>query len=194
MTSLRNIFFGLSLFFVSVYLPVMSLSYTNSWSYELNCHFHERCDRMGMERVERYADNLTAFFRHQQPLQGSWTEKERSHLKEVRDLYDLILPLFGLALALVIVLGRKANRARTAAVNLAVVVVLLVALPWFKPFWQQIFHAALFDNLMWKNYPTDVSWYITPRLYFRNAAIYIVSWGLLINLAVYFQARRQSKT
>ena len=193
MHTLRNWLFGTLLLFVSLYLPVMSLAYTGSWSYTLNCTFHERCQMKGMEHVERYSDNLTGFFRHQQTLKGTWTQKERYHLAEVRAIYDWLLPAFGLALVIIFITGCHINREKVAIANMAILVLSLLVLPWFGLFWGEGFHGLLFDNLAWKNTTEEVSWYITPRIYFRNAMIYIVAWALLINLAVYAQARRRRR-
>ena len=187
----RNWLFGTLLLFVSLYLPVMSLVYSGSWSYTLNCTFHQRCEMKGMKHIERYADNLTGFFRHQNTLKGTWTQKERYHLAQVRGIYDWLLPVLGLALVIIFITGRRANREKAAIVNTAVLSLPLLVLPWFGVFWKEGFHGILFDNLAWKNTTEEVSWYLTPRIYFRNAMIYIVCWALLINLAVYAQSQRR---
>ncbi len=54
----------------------------------------------------------------------------------------------------------------------------------FGYFWRHVFHEILFSNELWYTNRNDITWYITPRVMFRNAVIALVLGGVAINLTV----------
>lgn len=178
----------LGLFYLSLYLPLTALVYLPGW-YELNCHWHPRCEILGAGRVEQAVDELTRYFRHQGELVHGWSQKERRHLAEVRPIYDgLFLGAFLAAAALV--LGwEPRHAARTALWAAAGVAALALVLPFFAAFWTQLFHALLFDNELWRNDRGDLSWYFMPREFFKYSAILLISAAVAINLILAWALR-----
>ena len=187
---LRPFVLGASLLFLSLYLPLAGMIYLPFW-YQLNCHWHGRCERLGEQRTERSITNLTAFFSPREAFHERWSEKEKAHLGEVRDIYDA-LALLALLAALALALSfDRARIARPALINVCVIAALLLVLPVFEYFWRHVFHGALFDNELWKTNRRDITWYLTPRTLFRNAVMALVGAGMAINLAVWWLARER---
>jgi uncharacterized membrane protein len=184
----RGLILWLALFVVTVYPPLAVLIYTTP-AYEFNCQWHDRCEQLEIMPFDQAVTNLAAFMRHEDTLQGGWSDKEQAHLAEVRTIFDGLLVAFLVALALVIALGRRPILRRASLANLAVVLATLAVLPFFKYFWAEIFHPLLFDNDLWRNNRGDVSWYLMPRVYFRHALIGIVTGAVLLNVALWIGLR-----
>lgn len=179
---LRAAAFTVSLLLLSAYLPLSGMIYTESW-YRLHCDWYERCLLLG-DLAERSIVNLTGFFLHREPLHGSWSVKESQHLTEVRGIYDALAGVALLALA-GLAFGLRSARPRGAAlVNIAAILSLLLVLPVFGFFWKHVFHELLFSNELWRTDRNDITWYLTPRVMFRNAVIVLVGGGVAINLCV----------
>lgn len=183
----RRTLLFISLCYLTLYLPLAWMIYAPHW-YQINCNFHERCQRLGQPHAERAIDELTQYFRHQGVLVTRWTAKEKQHLAEVRRLYDALL-LFGFLAVLTLALVAERNRLGSyALLNIVLLLALLAVVPFFKTFWRDIFHPLLFDNQLWKNTQHDVSYYIMPRLLFRNSVILLVVVAVLENLAIWASA------
>ncbi|MDH3713470.1 MAG: DUF1461 domain-containing protein [Gammaproteobacteria bacterium] len=174
--------FTVSLLLLSVYLPLAGMIYTESW-YRLHCDWYDRCLVLG-ELAERSIANLTNFFLHREALHGRWSHKESLHLAEVRGIYDVLAGIAVLA-ALGLAYGYRGARLRRASlINIAVIVSLLLLLPAFGYFWRHVFHELMFSNELWRTDRNDITWYITPRVMFRNAIVALVIGGAAVNLAV----------
>ncbi len=182
-----------SLLYLSIYLPLATMVYVPTW-YQLNCAWHPRCELIGMPTAERGIAELTAFFLHRGELVTRWTEKERSHLTEVRQIYDRMFFLAWLGL-IVLVLTYRTDRARVAAlINLCLILSLLLVLPVFKPFWQDILHPLLFDNDNWRNTKAELSYYLMPRRFFLHSTAALILAAGAGNLLVLLMSRRLSRT
>ena len=171
-------------------LAIASLAYTGSWSFTLNCALHDSCVGVHPDFVRLHGDNLSAFYRHQAPLTGAWTGKEVQHLSEVRDMLDRLVWVLLAGMALLAWLWQPQSVRRAASMNLLLLLLGLSLLPFFAFFWAQVFHPLLFDNLLWKNSPLDASWFVMPRVYFRNATAYTLILTLLANVGVLVASRR----
>ena len=98
---LKRIFLFIALFYLTVYLPFAFTVYLPFW-YKINCRWHPRCEEIGYERASTGIHELTTFFRHQGNLVSiSWTNKEKLHLTQVRDITD---KLFFLAIIAFVIL------------------------------------------------------------------------------------------
>jgi len=179
---LRASVFTVSLLLLSVYLPLTGMVYSESW-YRLNCKWSERCLVLG-QLAERSIDNLTDYFLHIEVLHDRWSEKERLHLAEVRGIYDVLAGAALLAVLGLVFGYRAVNLRRAALVNIAVILSLLLLLPAFGYFWRHVFHELVFSNELWRTDRNDITWYITPRVMFRNATVALIIGGVAINLAV----------
>jgi uncharacterized membrane protein len=179
----RGTLLFVSLLYVTVYIPLTLMIYLEPW-YFANCHWHPRCERLGMENVEVAVQELTRFFRHQGELVTRWTPKEQFHLLEVRNIYDgMFLALFPALAMLIWAFDRRLVR-RFAWANIAIVCTCVVVLPFFRDFWNEVFHPLLFDNELWRTDPRDISWYVTPRVFFLHSTIALIIVISAINLAL----------
>lgn len=179
-----------ALFYLTFYLPLAAVTYTSPW-HKWNCHVHERCEILGLERSYLSIDQLRAYLLHRAPLEAryGWSEKERTHLAEVRVILDAVF--FGAlsAAALLALTWRPRRIARAALVNLGLLVALACILPFFKTFWREVFHPLLFDNDLWKNNRGDISWYLMPRVFFFNSSLLILGLAGLLNALVWWLHR-----
>lgn len=181
---------GLILFYLSVYPMLAMQIYSPIW-YELNCKLHDRCVILGEDKAHQATQELTQYWSHQGELGTSWTLKEKSHLAEVRPMFDALFIGFITAALLALLLFKRERLHRAALVNAIAVLSLLLILPFFKYFWVEIFHPLLFDNLNWKNNRDDVSWYLMPKPLFMLSLGTLVIWTCLVNLSVWWWTRQR---
>ncbi|MEM7293132.1 MAG: DUF1461 domain-containing protein [Pseudomonadota bacterium] len=184
---LRSLFFALQVLIVSLALPLAATVLTPSW-YLQNCEWHGRCAEITGDTAEQHIGNLRDYFLQRDDLRGFWSDKERRHLAEVRVIYQHITLVSALALvAVALCLYWQPNWVRKATVVAFVILVVLAlgGLSAFGFFWRDVLHPLLFDNRDWLTNPRDMTWYITPRVFFRNSMIVIVSGAALIMGLVY---------
>lgn len=189
MKIIKGIFLFLSLFYLTFYLPMASTFYLPYWM-KLNCEFHDRCEEIGEEESYNAISELSAFFRHQGGLDSFYTEKEKLHLEEVRGMFDNLLIA---AIASVILLALSFDRRRAsrfALINSALILLLLLVLPFFGTFWRDIFHPLLFKNNLWMNNQYDLSFYIMPRVFFKYTVALLTVVCFLINVAIWLGLRK----
>jgi hypothetical protein len=150
---------------------------------------------MGYERVDSGIKEFSRFLRHQGELTSIfWTGKEKAHLLEVRDIADnmFILSLFAfLGLLLSFHVGRISY---FALVNAIIILSLLAVLPVFGVFWRQVFHPIFFQNQLWMNTQFDFSYYIMPRLFFKNTTALLIIASSGINFLIWLCLRRIAVT
>lgn len=181
------------LLYLTIYIPLVLIVYPPYW-YELNCNWNERCDTIGYERAVQGIEDLTSFFLHRGELVSFWTNKEKLHLAEVRDIFD---NMFIIAVICVICLALTFDRARVsrfAILNSLIIVALLIVLPFFTTFWRDIFHPLLFSNKLWINNKFDLSFYIMPRQFFKYTTALLISSSVILNLAIWSLSRGTKKT
>ncbi len=190
--SLRTAFFCFALLFVTTFVAVASMAYTPYW-YSINCNWHPRCEKLGIDIAQEHIVELVGYLRHQNELTSTmWSEKERNHLAEVRVLYSQILAAFLITLAVFVYLLRDrpwAQLKRAAKINLVFLAICLCAMPWFKEFWHDVFHPLFFGNRDWFNTTKEVSYWITPQVLFNYSAIVIMVLLVLVNAGVLFALR-----
>lgn len=183
----------IALFYLTFYIPFALTAYNTSW-YKLNCHFHSRCDKVGKEIAYQGMEEVTGFLMHTGKLKKYWSDKERLHLAEVRGITDFMFVITAVFMILLLMFSRREYLRSISLINLVIISSLFLILPFFASFWRDIFHNLLFDNNYWLNTPNDLSYYVMPRKFFRiTVATILVSW-LLINLGIYFLARRKINT
>ena len=181
--------FFISVFYLSVYLPIFWVTYFPAW-YELNCKWHGRCAVSGPGYGKPHIHELVGFLRHTGRLaHPDWSPKEIVHLHEVRTMLDMMLAGAAAAAALFFLSFNRRRLGRFSLVNSMLMLASMAILPFFKPFWRQGVHGLLFDNADWITFPTDVTYHITPRAFFLNTFIFVVSASLLINLCIFLSSR-----
>jgi uncharacterized membrane protein len=183
----------ISVFYLSVYLPVFWLTYFPAW-YELNCKWHGRCDVSGPGHGQTHIRELTAFLRHTGKLaHPDWSAKEKRHLHEVRTMLDMMLAGAVCAVSLFFLTFNRRRFGHFALVNSVLLLTSAMILPFFRQFWRHAFHGLLFDNADWINFPTDVTYHITPRVFFLNSFIFVISASLIINLCCFLILRSRER-
>ncbi|MBS3758662.1 MAG: DUF1461 domain-containing protein [Desulfobacterales bacterium] len=189
----QKLLLGLCLLYLSVYIPIFGVLYFPFW-YEINCHWHDRCERFGDEKAVERIHELVAYMRHAGELSGSdWTLKERRHLEEVRRIFDHLFFAVIVAGGLLILLFRAKTVRRAGIGNIILLLCLCGILPFFGYFWRDIFHELLFGNALWKNSPHDVSYYIMPRVFFKHTMMLVIGMAIFINGSLFLGAGRLAK-
>ncbi len=188
-TRLRRVVLGVCLFYVTAWVPLAAVVYFPAW-YELSCRWNVRCEVLGEARTRGAIRELTRFFRHRGALATGWSPKERLHLTEVRAIYDKLALGAVLAAAGLLLGFERRAAARAALVNVGLVAALLVVVPVFRPFWMNVFHPLLFDNQLWRTNRFDLTWYITPVVYFKWTVVLLVGATASLNLVLWWVLRR----
>jgi uncharacterized membrane protein len=193
MKRLRKYVFAFSVLYLTLYLPIASMTYLPGW-YTLNCRFHQGCQYVGIKKAHGFIKELTDYFLHRGDLKTSWSTKEKIHLEEVRRLLDRLFIAALLFLLITFVLYDRRALSLIGLYNLCIVFSLTVVLVFFKTFWVNVFHSLLFSNDYWKNIPSDKSFYIMPREFFRNSMMAMICVSSLLNALVYFLFRQKKKS
>jgi len=160
----------------------------------MNCEWHGRCRVIGIERAESGINELAAFFRHQGELDSFLTYKEKLHLKEVRGIFDTMFFVGFLSILGIIFTYKRKLVSRFALINAAIIICLLIVLPFFGTFWHDIFHPLLFDNDLWQNNRYDLSYYIMPRVFFKYTVGLLIILCFFINIIIWLALRKKSST
>ena len=188
MNFLKHILLFLSLPCITIYIPLAAVIYTPFW-YKANCSWHPRCEDFGKTRAVRHIQELTGYLRHSGELESpAWTNKERWHLAEVRQIFDRLFFIALAAAGILIALFDRGALKTPALVNIGLMLLLCAVLPFFTIFWRDIFHGWLFDNTYWKNNPADVSYYIMPRVFFKHTMMLLIAAAGLLNAGVFLAA------
>lgn len=173
----------LSLFYITFYIPFMLVSYNSSW-YKLNCSFHDRCEIVGVTKAYKSMDQLTGFLLHNNDLTGRWTEKEKLHLNEVRDILDIMFIIAFVSVLLLCLFSNRKMIGHFSLINVVIIVIFFLILPFFAQFWRDVFHNLLFDNTYWLNTRSDLSYYITPRKFFKITVATVLSAWIVLNVLI----------
>jgi len=171
-----------SLLLVTLAIALLPLIFSVTW-YEFNCGFHDRCANLGTNGVEQRASNMARYFLHLEPLATSWDGRGRAHLADVRAIYDTLAGVTLLAAAILATsLCRDPTRLGPAGRGaLICMLASCVVIPLFGPFWEKVFHPLLFSNDLWRTRPGEVLWNLTPRVFFRNSAVALITTAALLN-------------
>ncbi|MEA3411352.1 MAG: DUF1461 domain-containing protein [Pseudomonadota bacterium] len=186
---LRQVGLFASLLYLTIWLPLAAVIYLPFW-YHASCAWNGRCAVVGEGVVSAGVAELTAYFRHQGELVTRWSAKEKKHLTEVREIYDRMFFAAIVAIIVLVVTADCRAMRRYGLFNTAIVVSLVVVLPFFKTFWMDVFHPLLFDNELWRTNPSDLTWYLTPRTYFKYTIILLIALTVLLNGLVALACRR----
>jgi uncharacterized membrane protein len=181
---------GVSLTYITIYLPVALMAYLPHW-YFLVCKLHPGCDFIGQSITKNWINELTGFFLHINQLAPGWSAKEKIHLLEVRNIFDIMGFMAIAAVILFVISFNKKNLSTAAFINMVVILSLIALLPFFKFFWIKIFHPLLFDNDLWRNKPFDRSYYLFPSVFFKYSAIFLIVVSSTINGFTWIISRKK---
>lgn len=193
MKKIKHAAFFISILYLTIYLPIFWTTYFPAW-YELNCKWNSRCGLSGPDNRRTHIRELVGFLRHAEKLEHiDWSAKEKRHLYEVRIMLDMLLAGAAAAISTFFLTFDRKRLRRFTLINSAVILCSGLILPFFKQFWRHGFHEIIFNNTDWINYPTDVTYYITPRVFFLNTFIVIIAISLIINFCGFLILRNQSQ-
>lgn len=186
----RTLLSLVGLFAFALWLPIAAITYVPGW-HANSCDWHPRCTNYGVERAQVRIEELRTFMQHRGELPATeWTDKERTHLAEVRGMLDkfAIAAFLGAA---VFFHGNARERAQTARVAMLAIGACVIVLPFFASFWREVFHPLLFSNNLWRNYPEDTSYWVMPRIYFQYTTALVIGVATLVCAALRYQALGQ---
>lgn len=189
LSRIKGVILFVSLFYLTFYVPMSLTFYAPQWM-KLNCNWQERCKIIGYDNAYRGIDELASYFRHRGGLESFWTVKEKLHLKEVRGMFDKMLIGGALALVLLICTYDRKRVPRYALINAAIILSLLLILPFFTTFWRDIFHPLLFKNNLWMNNRYDLSFYIMPRQFFKYTIALLIAISVSVNIVLWLALRK----
>ena len=192
MNGIKGLILFVSLLYLTFYIPMMFTIYLPTWM-KFNCDYHKRCEVVGIEQANEAISELSAFFRHEGGLESFYTEKEKLHLSEVRGIFDRLFIAALAALVLLALTFSPGRASRFALINAAVILLLLLVLPFFGTFWREIFHPLMFDNDLWMNNKYDLSFYIMPRQFFKHTVALLVVLCFLINIGLWLGLKKRTK-
>ena len=181
----RKLFLFISFFYLTIYTPFGFAVYLPNW-HQLNCRWNIRCHSLGEETSTTGIRELNSFFLHRSELDYyQWTDKEKHHLREVRQLTDTIFVGAVFAAILTILFFDRKQITTYTWINTAVILSCLAVLPFFAYFWRYVFHPLLFENKLWLNTSNDFSFYLMPRAYFKATTVFIIGTSCTINIAIW---------
>lgn len=180
----------MSLFYLTVYLPFAVALYFPHW-HRLNCRWNDVCYCIGEHVSSIGISELNAFFWHRGEFTSDWwTEKEKRHLTDVRQMADRLFGAALVAAAAMILLFEPRRVKNGALINIAIILSCLAILPFFGYFWRHIFHPLLFENRLWLNTRHDFSFYLMPRTYFKSTTAFLIVTSCIINLGIWLGLRK----
>lgn len=181
---IKNVLVFFSLFYLTFYLPFVFVAYNPYWI-NYNCDNNQRCSKVKTEFRLNAVDELTSYLSHRGELETGWQKNEKIHMSEVRYIFDIMFftALASLALLLLIRKDRMALY-KFAIINIVIALALFIVVPNFKTFWRDVFHPLLFNNDFWKMSRQDISYYITPRSFFKLTTIVVLSSWMILNVLI----------
>ena len=181
---IKNVLVFVSLFYLTFYLPFVFVAYNPYWI-NYNCEKNERCSRVQTEFRVNAVNELTSYLSHRGELTEGWQKNEKIHMSEVRYIFDIMFIAAIISLALLLIIRKdRMSLYKFAIINIVIALALFIVVPNFKTFWRDVFHPLLFNNEFWKMSRQDVSYYITPRTFFKITTIVVLSAWVLINILI----------
>ena len=180
-----------SLFILLLYIPLAITVYTSSW-YEFNYNLQDTYDNLDENDAKNATDNLIGFFMHRNDMNDLWNDKEKAHMSDVRNIYDILFILAVLSVIVIVTLKEREVFLKSSRINIIVKLSLLIILPFFAFFWNNIFHTVMFSNDFWINTPLDISYHLFPIEFFERSLLFIALFSVLENIVIYFLIKSNS--
>ncbi len=181
---IKNVLVFFSLFYLTFYLPFLFVAYNPYWI-NYNCDNNERCSRVKTEFRVKAVDELTSFLSHRGELKTGWQKNEKIHMDEVRQIFDIMAAAALVSIAVLLLIRKdRMSLYKFAIINIVIALALFIIIPNFKTFWRDVFHPLLFNNDFWKMSRQDVSYYITPRSFFKITTVVVLSSWMILNILI----------
>lgn len=183
----------ISILYLSLYIPLTITIYSQSW-YEFNYKIHDTYKNIEKDKALNATKNLISFFLHKEELNNHWNEKERLHMKDVRNIYDILFILGILSfLGLGIENPKTKDLKKISMKNITIITIFIIIIPFFSYFWNNIFHNILFSNNYWIINQNDISYYIFPIEFFIYSTIFLILTSIIINISLIIIIKNQKK-
>ena len=188
-SKIKNITLFLALLYLTLYIPLSITIYFTPW-YMLNYNNQGTYEMISEDFSLNATTNLINFFEHRESLNTQWNTKEVSHMTDVRKIYDIILLLFLSSLITLGLLYKKEKILTYSKINILIFLSLLIIIPFFSLFWDNVFHPLLFSNTKWITTPNDISYYLFPYQFFINSTLFIIIIGTIENIGIWLWLRK----
>ena len=146
---IRKYAFLSSVFYLIFYISISVTIYSLLW-YDINFQSQNLYEVLERGYVEQNKINMIDFFLYKSDLNDNWLYEEKVHLNDVRNIYAV---LFILGLISFFIIGffwdKKYIKVKYFIINIFILLSLLLILPFFRFFWDEIFHLIMFRNNYW---------------------------------------------
>jgi len=190
LNKLINILFFISFLFLTIYIPLNFTTYNSNW-YEYNNR--ENITQNQTNLAKNASTNLINYFTYQETLNNQFSQTEKLHMKDVRNIYNKLFFIAILSFTIFIIFFKKNKKhlKKFSKINIITILSLILILPFFQYFWTKIFHPILFKNNYWIYYKHEISYLLFPRTFFINSLILIIITSIIINLIIYFKIKEK---
>lgn len=189
----KNLLILIPVLILTLYIPLTFTIYSQNW-YEFNYNLQDTYQVLNESQTNKATTNLINYFKYKEELNEQWTDKEKIHYKEVRNIYTKVhlLALFSLITLILNKIEFKKKKKeyiknfnKISLTNIKIVSTLILILPIFGFFWSKIFHSIMFDNKYWIMEPHEISAYLFDLSFFLNSTILIIIISILLNYILF---------
>lgn len=175
------------LFYVLLITPILIFGHLKPW-YEYNFEKDNIYEEVGYEIVQNATDNLVGFFYYREELNNLWSQKEKAHFEDVREIF------FKSFIILVAMLGFlyinkkivSENKRGFVIINMITIVLLSsLVIVFFNFFWNNIFHKILFSNNLWIMDKGDLSYYLFKEGFFIKTSLWVFILFVIENIMLF---------
>jgi len=186
---LTQMLFFISFIYLTLLIPILITIYSSSW-YEYNYNKQEITSTININLTINATSNLISFFKFRTNLNDLWNEKEKIHIREVREIYLKIIIIGVIFLILFSILFNTKTLLYYSKINIYIILSLFILIPFFTIIFSGIFHTMLFDNTYWIIDQNDISYYLFPNSFFKNSFLLILIISLLENTFIYILLKK----
>lgn len=185
---IKNILLFLSLLFLTLYIPLSIMIYSNSY-YQTNYNNLNTYNYINESLAKNTTNNLINYFTYKEQLNHLWALEEEIHMEDVRNIFSILFSLAILSSFLFSYNYNKEKLKQYSKINISIIISLILIFPFFNSFWDNIFHPILFNNSYWILTSNQISYYLFPYSFFQNSLIFLIVISLIENILIYLFAK-----
>jgi uncharacterized membrane protein len=193
--NLKKVIFLISIFFFFFYISIFFLAFT-PFFYNINFFILDTDSNIDTNLLNQQRDNLISYFWYKNELNTLWSEKEKIHYKEVRDIYNYLHLLFILSIFLIIFFKDKVFLKNNIKYIIFFYIFPILLIPVFSYFWNNIFHKLLFYNNYWMFDYNEISYTIFSLQnynFFLLFYVYLIIFNVSSLLLLYYFLKLENK-
>ena len=176
------------IFYISIFLSILCFSlFVNIYFEDI---YYLKYETNFQEEFEiNQTKNLISFYFYKNDLNEIWTNKEKFHFGEIRIIFNYLLVFFVFFLGYIFWYFRKKYKFNKNIFfkNIFIYTTInILILIFYNFFWHKILHPLFFNNNLWINYPTEISYYLFNKIFFIKTIILIWFIFVFINLIFYY--------